>query len=96
MLTPQQPNNEGNNILKIEIIGDSHLNALNPKGLSKHNNIIARNHPGSTTEDLKSYIVPSIQKQRDAIVIHSGSNDISSNDADTIGNLQSKEIVKPY
>ena len=88
-LTPQQPNNEGNKILKIEIIGDSHLNALNPKGLSKHNNIIVRNHPGSTTEDLKSFIVPSIKKQRDVIIIHSGSNDISSNDADTIDNLQS-------
>ena len=61
-LTPQQPNNEGNKILKIEIIGDSHLNALNPKGLSKHNNIIVRNHPGSTTEDLKGFIVLSIKK----------------------------------
>ena len=47
------------------------------------------NHPGSTTEDLKSFIVPSIKKQRDVIIIHSGSNDISSNDADTIDNLQS-------
>ena len=31
----------------------------------------------------------SIKKQRDVIIIHSGSNDISSNDADTIDNLQS-------
>ena len=62
---------------------------MNPKGLSKHNNIIVRNHPGSTTEDLKFFIVPSIKKQRDVIIIHSGSNEISSNDADTIDNLQS-------
>ena len=31
---------EKNNIPNIEIIGDSHLNAINPKGLSKHNNVI--------------------------------------------------------
>ena len=55
---------EKNKIPNIEIIGDSHLNAINPKGLSKHNNVIVQNHPGSNTEDLKSYIVPSIKKQR--------------------------------
>ena len=70
----------------IEIIGDSHLNAINPKGLSKKNNITVRNHPGSTTEDLKSFIIPSIKKKRDVIVIRSGTNDLTKG-INTIDNL---------
>ena len=38
---------------KIEIIPDSLLNPLKPSGLSKHNNVVARNHPGANTEDIK-------------------------------------------
>ena len=70
----------------IEIIGDIHLNAINPKGLSKKNNIIVRNHPGSTTEDLKSFIIPSIKKKRDVIVIHPGTNGLTKG-INTIDNL---------
>ena len=51
---------------------------VNPKGLSNKNNVIVRNHPGCTTEDLMSYIVPTIKKKRDAIIIHCGA--IMSND----------------
>ena len=76
---------EKKNIPNIEIIGDSHLNSINPKGLSKHNNVIVRNHPGSNTEDLKSYIVPSIKKKRNVLI--SGCNDLTSK-VNTIGHLQ--------
>ena len=40
--TINQKNNGASKIPKIEIIGDSHLNALKPRGLSKHNNAIVR------------------------------------------------------
>ena len=76
------------NIPTIEFIEDSHLNTINPKGLSNKNNVIVRNHPGCTTEDLMSYIVPKIKKKRDAIDIHCGENDLT-NDKNTIQNLQS-------
>ena len=67
------------------------MNPLKPKGLSKFNNVIVRNHPGANSEDIKSFIVPSIKKQRDVIIIHCGSNDIGNktNVTDTINNLQS-------
>ena len=72
----------------IEVIGDSHLNPIKPQGLSnKNNKIIVRNHPGCTSEDLKSFIIPSINKKRDAIIIHCGSNDLT-NESNTIENLQ--------
>ena len=47
----------------IEIIDDSQLNAINPKGLSKKNNITVRNHPGSTTKDLKMFYYSLIKKE---------------------------------
>ena len=86
-----QENNDQFTHPKIEIIGDSHLNPLKAKGLSKHNNVVVRNHPGANSEDIKSFIVPSIRKQRDVIIIHCGSNDIGTNTnvKDTIENLQS-------
>ena len=72
----------------IEIIGDSHLNPIKPNGISKLKNVFIRNHSGSTTEDIKSHIIPSIKKKRDAIIIHSGCNDLT-NGIDTIQNMQS-------
>ena len=72
----------------IEVIGDSHLSAINHKGLSNKNNVVVRNHPGSTTEDIKSHIIPSLKKNRDLILIHTGTNDIT-NKVETILNLQS-------
>ena len=38
---------------------------------------------------MKSFIVPSIRKQRDVIIIHCGCYDIGTNDIETINNLQS-------
>ena len=72
----------------IEIIGDSHLNPIDANGISNKKNIIVRNHPGSTTEDIKSHIIPSLQKKRDAFIIHSGANALTNN-VDTIENMQS-------
>ena len=87
IIAEQRKTKEAKNIPTIEVIGDSHLNAINPRGLSNKNNVIVRNHPGSTTEDLTSFIVPTIKKKRDAIIIHCGANDLT-NDTNTIPNLQ--------
>ena len=79
--------NEDDNTPKIEICGDSHLNNINPKGLSSKGNIIVRNYPGSNTNDLKSHIIPTINKKRDVIILHCGCNDLTS-EVDTISNYQ--------
>ena len=42
-------------------------------------------------QKILSFIIPSVKKQRDIIIIHSGSNDDSSYNAVTINNLQSKK-----
>ena len=73
---------------KIEIIGDSMLNNINERGLSKNNNVRVRNHRGSTSEDLKDFANPIIKRRPDVLVIHIGSNDLGKDNIDTIQNIQ--------
>ena len=37
---------------KIVVTGDSMLNAVNEKGLSKSHNVKVKNYPGATREDI--------------------------------------------
>ena len=64
-----EPWKENNKAPMVEIIGDSHLTNIVPKGISNKKNVVMRSHPGSTSEDLKSFITPSIKKNCDVIVI---------------------------
>lgn len=73
----------------VEIIGDSILNGLVDKGLSKDGNTVrVRKYPGSTSRDLKHFAIPSIEKKPSLLIIHSGTNDITKKVDDTIENLQ--------
>ena len=79
---------------KVAIIGDSILNNIEGNGISKHGNVNVVSHSGSTSEDLKSYIKPIIDRRPDVLVLHIGSNDLTKkdlktdNEIDTIANLQ--------
>ena len=89
-------NGEGDHIseenqekLNVEIIGDSILNGLVDKGLSKNGNSVkVRKYPGSTSRDLKHFAIPSIEKKPSILIIHSGSNDLTKHVDDTIDNMQ--------
>lgn len=75
--------------MNIEIIGDSILNGLVDKGLSKDgNSVMVRKYPGSTSRDLKHFAIPSIEKKPSMLIIHAGSNDLTKHVDDTIDNLQ--------
>ena len=79
---------------KVAIIGDSILNNIEGNGISKHGNVNVVSHSGSTSEDLKSYIKPIIDRRPDVLILHIGSNDLTKkdlktdNEIDTIANLQ--------
>ena len=79
--------NVNDNNFKVEIIGDSILNGLVDKGLSKNGNIKTRKYPGCTTSDMKHHVIPTIQKHPAAIIIHAGTNDIT-NDVESITNYK--------
>ena len=71
----------------MEIIGDSILNGLVDRGLSKNGNIKTRKYPGCTTRDLKHHVIPTIEKKPSVIIIHAGTNDLT-NDVETIANYK--------
>ena len=61
------------------IIGDSMLNSINEEGLSDDRyNVKVKNHSGATTEDICDYIKPEVRKKPDIIIVHAGTNDITS------------------
>ena len=71
----------------IEVIGDSLLNNINPRGISKKGDVKILNHPGATSQDMKDFINPSINRKPDMLICHVGTNDITNN-IDTLTNLQ--------
>ena len=73
----------------VFIIGDSILNGLNENGLKKRHNVKVRAHSGATSTDISDHIKPIIRRKPDCVIIHCGTNDITSKEGmDTIKNLK--------
>ena len=64
---------------RVIIVGDSILNGISEKGLTKKNHIVkVRPHPGATTEDLVDHIKPVARRTPNMVVPHIGSNDLTN------------------
>ena len=72
------------------IFGDSMINGIDDKRLSRNGLIKTRKFPGCTTSDLKHHSIPTIEKKPSLIIFHTGTKDIT-NGIDTINNY--KQIV---
>ena len=72
---------------RVFVVGDSIINGIEEKGLSKKHNVRLRKCPGDTTEDLLDHIKPIARKKPDLVVIHFGTNDTTSG-KDTKENMQ--------
>lgn len=64
---------------RIEIVGDSMLNAIEERGLGKHNQIKLNKHPGASSLDMIDHIKPVLRRNPDHIILHVGTNDITKN-----------------
>ena len=76
-----------NNLKPVTIIGDSILNNINPRGISKEGNVNVKGYPGLTSDDMMDFINPTIRQKPDAIIIHVGTNEVN-NDIDTLRNME--------
>ena len=73
---------------RVIIVGDSILNGISEKGLTKKNHIVkVRPHPGATTEDLVDHIKPVARRKPNMVILHIGTNDLT-NGVNTQGKLQ--------
>ena len=78
---------------RIMIVGDSMLNGILDEGLQKDPNVQVKRHPGATTRDIVDYVRPVIRKKPDCIIMHAGTNDLTSQEkTDTINNF--REIIE--
>ena len=68
------------------IAGDSILNGIDERKLSKRRNVKVRNFPGATTADMKDYLKPLLRKKPTNVILHVGTNDSVNHDAGTIIN----------
>ena len=74
---------------RITIVGDSMLNGILDEGLQKDHNVQVKRHPGATTRDIVDYVRPVIRKKPDCIIIHAGTNDLTSQEKpDTVSNFR--------
>ena len=77
---------------KVIILGNSVLNGINEKGLSKKHNVKIVNKPGTTSEQLLLDDLDNLIKyQPESVIIHAGTND-STNGINLLNN--GKKIVK--
>ena len=76
---------------KVVITGDSLLNGLNEKGLSRNHRVKVNNFPGGTSETILENIDEIIKNKPDCLIIHAGTNDLT-NGINLLN--QAKKIIK--
>ena len=76
---------------KVVITGDSLLNGLHEKGLSRNHRVKVNNFPGGTSEIILENIDEIIKNKPDCLIIHAGTNDLT-NGINLLN--QAKKIIK--
>ena len=72
-------NDEKQEKKKIVVTGDSILNGVNEKGLSKSRNVKVKNYPGVASEDILDKIDDLLKVKPDCLLVHVGTNDLTNN-----------------
>ena len=65
--------------VKIVVTGDSMLNDVNEKGLSKSHNVKVKNYPGATSEAILDKIGDLLNVKPDCLLVPAGTNDLINN-----------------
>ena len=63
---------------KIFLVGDSMVRDIKGWLLSRNKTVKVRGFPGSTTEDMESFLIPLLKRKPDQILLHVGTNDLKS------------------
>ena len=64
---------------KIVVIGDSMLNGVNEKGLSKSHSVQVKSYPGATSEDILDKKGGILKLKLHCLFLHAGTNDLMNN-----------------
>ena len=61
----------------ITIVGDSLLNCIHEKGLSKNQSVKVNNIPGGTSDAILDKLDYFLKNKPDGLIVHAGTNDIT-------------------
>ena len=79
-LPPVQYNNYNKGKSKnVFIIGDSMLNNINTRGLSKSKKVSVSNFPDATSEDILAEVDETLKNHPNTLIVHAGTNDFTKN-----------------
>ena len=76
--TSSQGNDERNDKKKVVVTGDSLLNGINERGLSKPHKVNVQNFPGGTSETILEELDTLVASEPDCIIIYAGTNDLTN------------------
>ena len=62
----------------VFVVGDSMLNNISERGISKQHSAQVKNFPGAATERINEEIDDILQSKSDIIIIHAGTNDLAT------------------
>ena len=63
----------------VYLVGDSLLNGIHERGLTKKHNVKVKAHSGATTRDMINHVKPVLRRAPDTIILHCGTNNLTSN-----------------
>ena len=65
----------------VKIIGDSMLNNISSRGLSKSKKVTVINHPGATSEVIEEEVEATVKENSkiNTLIVHAGTNDLTNN-----------------
>ena len=70
------------------MIGDSMLEGLDERKMSRKRVVKVRKFPRATTDDMYHYLMPLLQKQPDNVILNVGTNDASTcNSSEIVNNI---------
>ena len=76
--TSSHGNGERNDKKKVVVTGESLLNGINERGLSKPYKVNIQNFPGGTSETILEELDTLVASKPDCIIIHAGTNDFTN------------------
>ena len=75
-------NNDNQKTISVVIVGDSFVRNVASRSLNqslKEYFNVVKSFPGATTQYMKDYIKPTISRKPDMVILHTGTNDLKSN-----------------
>ena len=80
----------------VSLVGDSIIKGIRKQEINRsvrHMNTFVKTFPGATTDDMESYMIPTLNREPDYLIIHCGTNDLRRDEPEVIATKITKLAV---